>query len=145
MGRRIRSTVPEISKNFLPEWTYLKRFREQERQYKEQQVKYHDKRHRARPLADIPDNQPVWVNTDSQQQPGRIVTTAEAPRSYLVDTSSGRVRRNRQQLVPIPENNSNVQSPENNTKMSTSVTRSIPVRTRSQTGTRIVPPDRLIY
>ena len=145
MGRRIRSTVPEISKNFLPEWTYLKRFREQERQYKEQQVKYHDKRHRARPLADIPDNQPVWVNTDSQQQPGRIVTTAEAPRSYLVDTSSGRVRRNRQQLVPMPENNSNVQSPENSTKMSTSMTRSTPVKTRSQTGTRIVPPDRLTY
>ena len=90
-------------------------------------MKYHDKSHRARPLVDIPDNQPVWVNTDNQQQPGRIVTTAEAPRSYLVDTSSGRVRRNRQQLVPIPENNSNVQSTENNTKMSTRVTRSTPV------------------
>ena len=108
-------------------------------------MKCHDKRHRARPLADILDNQPVWVNANSQQQPGGTVTTAEAPRSYLVDTSSGRVNRNRQQLVPIPKNNSNVQSPENNTKMSISVTRSTPVRTRSQTGNRIVPPDRLTY
>lgn len=96
MGRRIRSTVPEIVENLLPEWSYLKRFREQERQYKEQQKKYYDKRHRIQQLADIPDDQPVWVNTNSRQQPGRIITTTEAPQSYLVDTPSGRVRRNRQ-------------------------------------------------
>ena len=45
----------------------------------------------------------------------------------------------------MPENNSNVQSPENSAKMSTSVTRCTPVKTRSQAGTRIVPLDRLTY
>ena len=61
---------------------------------------------------------------------------------------SGRVRRNHQQLIPIPENSLTLQSPRNNTSTdttSTGVTRTSPVRTRYQTGTRIMLPDRLTY
>ena len=108
MGRRIRSTLPQVLHNLIPKWQYLKKFEEQDRQYKRKQKRNYDKRHRVRSLADIPDDQPVWVDTDGQQQEGRTVTNTEAPRSYLVDVPSGRVRRNRQQLIPIPENSSNL-------------------------------------
>ena len=54
--------MPEILGNLLPEWSYLRRFREQESQYKKKQKKNYDERYRARPLADILNDQPVWVN-----------------------------------------------------------------------------------
>ena len=145
MGRRIRSTLPQILENLIPDWPYLKKFEEQDRQYKRKQKKNYDKRHRVRPLADISDDQPVWVNTDGQQQQGRTVTNTEAPRSYLVDVPSGRIRRNRQQLISIPENSSILQSPRSNSSTAKAVTRTSPVKTRSQTSTRITPPDRLTY
>ena len=145
MGRRIRSTLPQVLHSLIPKWQYLKKFEEQDRQYKRKQKRNYDKRHRVRSLADIPDDQPVWVDTDGQQQQGRTVTNTEAPRSYLVDVPSGRVRRNRQQLIPIPENSSNLQSTPSTTRTGSCVTRTDPVRTRSQTGTRIAPPDRLTY
>ena len=145
MGRRIRSTLPQVLHNLIPKWQYLKKFEEQDRQYKRKQKRNYDKRHRVRSLADIPDDQPVWVDTDGQQQQGRTVTNTEALRSYLVGVPSGRVRRNRQQLIPIPENSSNLQSTPSTTRTGSCVTRTDPVRTRSQTGTRITPPDRLTY
>ena len=145
MGRRIRSTLPQVLHNLIPKWRYLKKFEEQDRQYKRKQKRNYDKRHRVRSLVDIPDDQPVWVDTDGQQQQDRTVINTEAPRSYLVDVSSGRVRRNHQQLIPIPENSSTLQSTTSTTRTGSCVTRTDPVRTRSQTGTRITPPDRLTY
>ena len=128
--------MPEILENLLPKWSYLKRLESKKVSIRKSR-KNCDKRHRARPLADIPNDQPVWVNTDGRQQQSRTVSTTEAPRSYLV-------RRNRQQLISISKNSSTLQSPRNNTSTdttSTGVTRTSPVRTRSQTGTRITPPD----
>ena len=92
MGRRIRNTLSQILHNLIIKWPYLEMFEEQDRQYKRKQRRNYDKRHRVWSLADIPDEQPVWVNTDGQQQQGRTVTTTEAPRSHLIDVPSGRVR-----------------------------------------------------
>ena len=104
--------MPQVLHNLIPKWPYLKKFEEQDRQCKRKQKRNYDKRHRVRSLADIPDDQSVWVDTDGQQEEGRTVTNTEAARSYLVDVPSGRVRRNRQQLIPIPENSSTLQSPQ---------------------------------
>ena len=142
MGRRIRSTLPQVLHNLIPKWRYLKKLEEQDRQYKRKQKRNYDKRHWVRSLADIPDDQPVWVDTDGQQH-GRIVTNTEAPRSYLVDVPSGRVRRNRQQLIPISEHSSTLQSTPITTTTGSCMTRTDPIRTRSPTGTKITPPDRL--
>ena len=75
MGRRIRSTLPQVLHNLILKWPYLEKFEEQDRQYKRKQKRNYDKRHRVRSLADIPDDQTVWVDTDGQQQEGRTVTT----------------------------------------------------------------------
>ena len=140
--------MPQVLHNLIPKWPYLEKFEEQDRQYKRKQKRNYDKRHRVRTLADIPNDQPVWIDTDGRQQQGRTVTNTKAPRSYLVDVPSERVRRNRQQLIPIPENSSTLQSLQSTpstTRTGSCVTRTSPVRTRSQTSTRITPPDRLTY
>ena len=96
----------------------------------------YDRRHRARELPDLPDDTEVFVTTDGQPTTGRIVQAANAPRSYIVDTPSGSIRRNRSQLNPMPATSTANATP------TTTRTRS-PIRTRSRTGTHIAPPKRL--
>ena len=87
------------------------------------------------------DNTPVWVKTEGNKTHGRIITQADTPRSYIVDTPSRECRRNIDQLLPIQtatedpiETTRDEIPPENTTHL--------PIRTRSQTGTTVQPPDR---
>jgi len=43
----------------------------------------------------LPENTPVWVQTENSQVPGTVVHQASTPRSYIVSTPTGSVRRNR--------------------------------------------------
>ena len=87
-------TLPEVPQNLLPQWQYLKEFRESNKVYKEKQKQYYDKSHRVHSLPEIPDDEPVWVNTDGQQELGRTASTFNMPRSYLMEVPSGTIRRN---------------------------------------------------
>ena len=62
---------------------------------KERQKETYNRQHRVRPVPTLPDDTPVWVNTQGRQVPGRVITTADTPRSYVVEVPSGQVRRNR--------------------------------------------------
>ena len=78
----------------------------------------------------------VWINLDDgRQMPGKVVSTAQSPRSYVVQTSSGQLRRNRGDIkvMPIPATQNDRQ-----------LCGSQPTRmmTRTQTGTEIKPPTR---
>ena len=72
-----------------------------------------------------------------RQVPGRVNTSCSTPRSYIIDTPTGQIRRNRFHLnkrtetVPTSEGNPPVQN-------------NRPV-TCSLTGTVTRPPDRLTY
>ena len=78
----------------------------------------------------------VWINLDDgRQMPGKVVSTARSPRSYVVQTLSGQLHRNRSDIkvMPIPTAQDDGQSCE-----------SQPTRmmTRTQTGTEIKSPAR---
>jgi len=79
MGQKIRSTLPEVPENLLPQWQFLKEFKEANKVHKEKQKLYYDKSHRAHSLPEIPDDEPVWVNTDGLQELGRTVSTSDTP------------------------------------------------------------------
>ena len=136
MGRNIRSTLPQARGSLAPQWPYLGEFRQANEKFKRQQKEDYDRCHRARGLPDIPDNTEVWVTTNRHNAPGRILTTANTPRSYIVETPSGEIRRNRHQLnVRPPQDNGNISSPPADARTS--------ILTRSRTGTSIIPPGRL--
>ena len=105
---------------------------------------YND-RHRVCPLAPIPEDNNVWITTGQTTIPGRISHQADTPRSYVVETSQGQLRRNRCHLrviaedSTVPENNA---APEGNT-VAQQISNSFRPVTRSMTGTAIQPPDRL--
>ena len=133
MGRCLRTDIPQVKKHFVPNWPNLTNFNALDQKFKSSQKHNYDKRHRSKHLPELPDKLPVWVESQGKQVPGEVIEQA-APRSYLVATPSGEVRRNRSHLRVRLEDTDD------------STSQSDPPRTimtRSQTGTVVNPPDRL--
>ena len=155
MGRWLQSTLPQSNNSFLPAWSYLEKFREQDHKFKREQERQYNKCHRTQQLPELPNDTAVWITTDSETERGTVRSPAGTPRSYQVDTPTGTIRRNRQDLIPepipehnsppvpeVPEPDSSSQSTDANSQQSGSV-RNSPVQTRLRTGTTIKPPDKL--
>ena len=143
MGRKVKTDIPQTADHFTPQWHFLPDFQRKENAFKEKQKKNYDRRHGVKPADVLPDDSPVWVTTGNNQIPGRVVSNAATPRSYLVSTSSGLVRRNRQHL------HQRLGQADDYPLVTTSTTSAEPERdrimTRTQTGTNIRPPNRLVY
>ena len=145
MGRRIRTTVPQTMAMLKPQ---LVEFKRKNALFKAGQKKQFDRRHQVKELAPIPDDAEVWITSENQPIPGRVVSPCDAPRSYVVDTESGQLRRNRGQINVVPEpalsepseSSQPSGSSESDTPQSTPPRR---IATCSATGTQIKPPDRL--
>ena len=65
MGRRLRTQVPQLPKQFIPNWPHLESFKVQQERYKSKQKEYYDVRHRSHGRADLSDGSEVWVTGDS--------------------------------------------------------------------------------
>ena len=58
-----------------------------------------NRRHRAAPLSTLqPGTEVVITNHD---QPGTVVKEADGPRSFVIETPTKNIRRNREHLVPV--------------------------------------------
>ena len=136
MGRCIRTSLPQTDKQLTPQWPYLEKFRKSDQALKMRQKKDFDRHHRVHELPDIPDNTNVWVTSGETPIQGQVQSSAGAPRSYIVETPTGSVRRNRSQLRAVPDvphlTITESTTPEPNRVM-----------TRIRTGTQVHPPDRL--
>ena len=75
---------------------------------------------------------------------GKVVSPAGRPRSYVVETPTGSVERNRSQLRVIP-NNADAENEADSQQTETETEPEPPRRimTRSRTGTTISEPERL--
>ena len=94
MGTNIRSTLPMPTSTLVPKWSYIPEFQQADERFKKQQKTDYDRRHRVRDLPEIPDNTDVWITTGGQPIAGRTITSADTPRSYIVQTPTGETRRN---------------------------------------------------
>ena len=146
MGRKIRSTLPVTSSTLVPEWPYLREFQRANETFKQRQKTDYDRRHRVRNLPEIPDNTSVWVRHGGSPIAGRTISSANTPRSYIVQTPTGETRRNRSQLNIQPPTTADTpftaSTPRLNLGTKEQQLRS-PIMTRSRTGTYIAPPNRL--
>jgi hypothetical protein len=103
MGRRIRTTIPQTNKQLVPQWNFLEAFYEKNKQFKESQKVHFDRRHRAREPSPIPDDAEVWITSEGQPIQGRVLSQADTPRSYVVDTPTGTLVRNQSHLNVVPK------------------------------------------
>jgi len=106
IGQRLRSLLPLTDNVLIPQWPYLPEFRKANKQFKGKQKEAFDKRHRTRERSPLRDDCEVWVTSGREPVRGRVVTSADAPRSYLVNTPSGMIRKNQQHFQPLPEEDS---------------------------------------
>ena len=136
MGRKIRSEVPQHPTNFIPKWSYLPMVRQKDKETKELQKAHYDHRHRVRVQAPLSADETVWVHTQERTDPGQVIQPAHTPRSYIVQTPSGTLRRNQAHLTLRPDHVSGETPPDNEPNR---------IVTRSQTGTHVGPPPRLAY
>ena len=100
MGRHIRSAVPLTKQMLTPEWSYLPQFRKANSWFKKKQKESCDQRHA---IKEQPNDSEVVVTTGSYPVQKRVVSPAESPRSYIVETPSGDLKRNRSQLNVMPD------------------------------------------
>lgn len=99
MGRRLRTTVPQLPSMLLPELPDRERIAAVERERRQKDAAVFNKRHRARDLSPISPGTDVWM-VDMKAE-GTVMSPHTAPRSYLVEGPQGVVRRNRKDLIPL--------------------------------------------
>ncbi|GBN03705.1 hypothetical protein AVEN_258835-1 [Araneus ventricosus] len=98
MGPKLKNNLPMAKKSRMPKITEAEDIRRKELKYRVNEKKYYDKHNRVKDLQELEPGQVVWI-TD-QRSFKRIKTKHAAPRSYLVETPRGIIRRNRFHLRP---------------------------------------------
>ena len=101
-----------------------------------------DSRHRAKDLPQLQKDTEVWITSGKEPAQGTIVGPGHTPRSYVIKTDKGEVRRNRGHLKAIPKFGTSleIETPQNTETGQTTPTRP---QTRSQTGCQIKRPMKL--
>lgn len=141
MGRVLRSTVPTtryIRKPRLPDFDSLQG---KEKQQRQKQKEYFDQHHGVKQLPQLEPGDTVWV---SDRQERGAVEEQVGPRSYDVETPSGSYRRNRKNLISLPQpslgsEQASIGNEETNILPSQPTLSTPPIRRSTRTT---YPPDR---
>lgn len=107
LGRQIRTTIPILEIKLQPAWPDLQLVRSTDAKTKENYVRNYNSRHSAKPLPELQPGHSVSVKLDIKKgwtEPATVLQKCDSPRSYLVQTESGVLRRNRRHLRPILSN-----------------------------------------
>ena len=110
MGRKIRTRIPTIPSQLQPTWPYLENFRDKDANLKSRQKRNFDARHSSKVLKELRPGNPVWLPNEGVD--GKVVDKAGTPRSYIIETPKGRLRRNRRHINPLPETQASATVPE---------------------------------
>ena len=142
MSRKLHIDIPQHTQEVVPEWSYLPDFHKKDAAFKAKQKNHYDCRHRVKQMDPLPEDQSVWVRTNNQQIPGQVIQAANTPRSYLVETTAGQVRRN---CLHLNVNQGLFKQTDENAKPNANNFEPLSCYTHSHTGTPIMPPNRLTY
>ena len=94
MGRRLKSRVPCHLDELKPRTPDADLVRKKEKEYRKQMQVNYDHRHKATKEADeLSPGDRAWL--PDLRVEGKVVGRAPAPRSYIISTPTGLVRRNR--------------------------------------------------
>ena len=95
MSRRLRTTVPVIQQLLIPQVPDVVSVRESQKASKVKMKKDYDHCHAARDLPELKPGDAVWI--PEFKETGRVLDEVQ-PRSYMVQTSTRVIQRNRQQM-----------------------------------------------
>ena len=101
MGRKLKTKLPVLPSTLAPKTPNHSSVKEKEEKIKERQRKNFNKRHATKEAQKLKPNDKVFVR--DMKKTGHIVRPHHNPRSFIVHTDSGDIRRNNRHLTPIPE------------------------------------------
>ncbi|XP_033643379.1 uncharacterized protein LOC117303321 [Asterias rubens] len=101
MGRKLKTTLPILPSNLHPKAQQDQTIRQKEEAYRTKQQHNFNLRHRAKTLTTLHPGDSVWIRDQNRQE--TILAKSSQPRSYIVETNLGAVRRNRSALVTTPD------------------------------------------
>ena len=103
MGRKLRTNLPTLPKNLIPNWDYLEKFYVEDKRIKERQARDFNRRHRTRNLEDTFEYGSLVFDRISKK-PAIVVDDGPGPRSLEIQDDDGdSLVRNRTHLVPIQD------------------------------------------
>ncbi|MCW4248453.1 MAG: transposase family protein [Candidatus Thiodiazotropha endolucinida] len=150
MGRKIKTIIPTAPGNLKPRLVNPTKIKQRENHVKSQTKLSYDTRKRARHFQPLENGDRVYVK--NLQTDGSIVKSTIFPRSYIVDTPRGTVRRNRRHLVKLNKTADNENSRDSagennglaNSTPSKDLQQTIPEGvTVTRSGRISKPPERL--
>lgn len=100
MGRKLRTTVPTTRQQLVPRVPDSTLVRNRDKQQKQRQERTFNRRHGARELPELVPGDTVWVPDRNSEA---TVQDETNPRSYEIETADGNYRRNRRDLIQLPE------------------------------------------
>jgi transposase InsO family protein len=102
MGRKIRTIIPTLPSSLEPKIIKRTVFQGKEEERKSANEYYFNRRHGSRNLSELEPGTKVLQKLDDERQWGNPATIIKkvAPRSYLIQTTRGTIRRNRRHLRP---------------------------------------------
>ena len=103
-------------------------------------VSLEDDHHRVNALDPPPNNSTVWVRINNTSTPGIVTATTNTPRSYMVSTPMGQLRRNNSHFLNRTVTSEDVSTVEQG---STTFQSRFPVMTCSRAGVQLKPLKRL--
>ena len=141
MGRKLRTTVPTIRQQVIPNIPDSAVVRKRDKQQNLRQERGFNSRHGARDLPELDPGDTVWVPDRTSEA---VVRGGTNPRSYDVETNEGTTyRRNRRDVVLLPgeEQPADAERPvDTNTEpRDTAETLDVPTR---RSGRATQPPQR---
>ena len=99
MGPRLKTQLPVLPNTLKPKAQDLHTVKQKEDDCRSKQQKNFNLRYRARDLPNLHKGDKVWVRDQSRE--AEVVSKTPHPRSYLVKTEKGVLRRNRSALVSL--------------------------------------------
>ena len=93
MGRKLRTRVPCHPDKLKPETPNYDHVRRKEKEYRAKMKFDYDRRHRVVEGEELSSGDRVWI--PDLKAEGTVITQHESPRSVVIQTSNGQVRRNR--------------------------------------------------
>jgi transposase InsO family protein len=101
-SRNLRTPLPALPKTLEPQTLNTQDVRMRDNRAKSRQKESYDRRHGAQALPPLHPGDPVLVKKDGEKGWKEPATVLEevAPRSYLLATKGGKLRRNRRHLRP---------------------------------------------
>lgn len=108
MGREIRTLLPTLESNLKPVFPNQEAVNSKDEETKTTYRQYFDKRHGVKPLPDLQPGDVVSVKLGQQKgwkTPGKVIARSYTPRSYVIQTPSSVMRRNRRHLRRVTSPN----------------------------------------